>query len=498
MSNGVGDPAKAAQQNIDRANAAGKAVYDILFGTYGESQAALGAAVDTVSHSVGHSTAIKNTIDSFVQLLNPLLAAFFAVLSDVRHGVTDSMGDATAEVLNEFLGTDFTADVLKNGQGADATLQKCQAIGAAVLGRLEQEFSGAPGQTTGPGAKAAQTFAGYGVNFGIQNAIISIIGSLVPETRLDEVRELGVEVAQNLGLGRLMRVALRPLVQSLIATPYLRELNTKYRPNLLNDAEALAAWHASRVDQASVFTWLQSLGHTDDLIKERLEQTRQRLTAQEWNTLTALAKQGDDPAAYDDQAKGMDDDWITLRQAVLTWQRLRPIRDRVLSELLPQIKQGFVTIQTLQGLLQRLNLPQDEQSLWLEAAGTFLEVPRKRPSQADMLFLYEASQITDDDVQIWLQAEGYGREDVQRMLTFFRLKFVASTQGVSPARAAHLANVHLEHIAYVTDEITGLWSRPPTPAELNYWVKLLDSDQRTKHDFLIELKGLPTTGPAMP
>jgi len=87
---------------------------------------------------------------------------------------------------------------------------------------------GTSAPTTGPGAKAAQTFAGYGVNFGVQNGILALIGSLVPETRLDEVREMGVEVAQNLGLGRLMRVALRPLVQTLIATPYTHELNTRY------------------------------------------------------------------------------------------------------------------------------------------------------------------------------------------------------------------------------------------------------------------------------
>jgi hypothetical protein len=491
-------PQQAADALKVKADAAGSAAFQSVWNSTHNPFSAYAAQVRATSDVLSHGAKYGAAVDQFMSLADDLLAGFFALISAFRHETTHTFDGTAVEVVNEFLGTSLDASIMTTGKGGDETIQKANAIGKAVLARLEQEFSGAKDQTTGPGAQAAATFAGYGVNFAIQNAIISLLGSLIPDTRLEDIRELGVEVAQNLGLGRLMRVALRPLVQALIATPYLRELNTKYRPNLLNDAEALAAWHASRIDQASVFTWLQSLGHTDDLIKERLEQTRQRLTAPEWNTLTALAKQSDDPAAYDDQAKGMDDDWITLRQTVLTWQRLRPIRDRVLSELLPQIKQGFVTIQTLQGLLQRLNLPQDEQSLWLEAAGTFLEVPRKRPSQADMLFLYEASQLTDDDVEIWLKAEGYGPEDVQRMLTFFRLKFVASTQGVSPARAAHLANVHLEHVAYVTDEITGLWSRPPTPAELTYWVKLLDSDQRTKHDFLTELKGLPTTGAAMP
>ena len=81
------------------------------------------------------------------------------------------------------------------------------------------------------------------------------------------------------------------------------------------------------------------------------------------------------------------------------------------------------------------------------------------------------------------------------MLTYFRLKLIQAGHSTSAARAA---NLHKEHTAYVTDEITGLWSRPPTPAELNYWVTLLDAGQRTKHDVVTELKALPTTGPAMP
>ncbi|MGB9105627.1 MAG: hypothetical protein WCC59_12770 [Terriglobales bacterium] len=61
-----------------------------------------------------------------------------------------------------------------------------------------------------------------------------------------------------------------------------------------------------------------------------------------------------------------------------------------------------------------------------------------------------------------------------------------------------MAHLHKEHVAYVTDEITGIFSRPPTKAELAYWVNLLDTAEGTKHDFVTELKALPTTGSAIP
>ena len=97
---------------------------------------------------------------------------------------------------------------------------------------------------------------------------------MVPWIHADEVREMGVEVAQNLGLGRLMRVALRPLVQTLVATPYQRELQAKYRTNLPAVAELTKAWHASRLEQSTVMTYLQEQGLTDVMIGEVLEQSR--------------------------------------------------------------------------------------------------------------------------------------------------------------------------------------------------------------------------------
>ena len=510
-------PLHTAQGNIDQAKAAGKSVYDAVKSTLNDPLKASQAASDVIAESISHSTVLKGTIDAFMALLNPLLTAFFASLSEVRKGVTNSMGATTAEVLNEFLQTDLVAADIQPGANTDATLAKCQKIGQAVLTSLEHKFTKAADGSSAIGEKAAQAFAGFGVNFAIQNAIITLIGGLLPEVHTDDIRELGVEVAQNLGLGRLVRRALTPLVQATIATPYTFQLQQRYRPNLVSQAEALAAWHANRVPQNDAHQWLEKHGFGDVSIAELIEQTRLRLNAEEWNTLTAIANwatpdtyigpynvsspptatipPSQDPAAYDDQAKGMDDDWIALRQQELTWKRLAPLRDRVLSEVVTRIRIGFEDVTTLQKYLRKYQIPADEAQMWRDAAGLLAEVPRKRISQAEMLFLYETAQVTDDEVETWLKAEGFSDSDVQLMLTYFRLKLVQAGHATSAARAAAL---HKEHIAYVTDEITGLWSRPPTAQELNYWVNLLDSAQRTKHDFVTELKALPTTGAARP
>jgi len=408
-----------------------------------------------------------------------------------------------AELLNEFLGTAFTASDIapiggSGGEAGDPTVQmqaRSLAMGKAVLNRLTQEFGGGAPHVAGPGEKAAQTFAGYGVNFGVQNGILGLIGGMCPIAHVDEIREMGEEVAQNLGLGRLMRVALRPLVQALIATPYTREMNARYTPNIPSEAALIKAYIANRLEQDQTQQWMYQLGYNDTFIDELIAQATPRLKAEEQNILSALKSGPADAQSYEDNAVGMDPALIAARQLVLGYKRTAPLRDRVLTELLTLLRGGFITTDKFDGVLQNLGLPEDEQTLWQEAAAVFVGQYHKRPNQAEMLFLYESSQITDVDVSDWCEKEGYSAEGTQLMLTYFRLKFLAVTQPASAARQAHL---HAEHIAYVTDEISGLWSRPPTPAELTYWVQLLDSSQRTKHDVVTELKALPTTGPAKP
>ena len=81
---------------------------------------------------------------------------------------------------------------------------------------------------------------------------------------------------------------------------------------------------------------------------------------------------------------------------------------------------------------------------------------------------------------------------------FFQLKAAVAANSKSGGAAGKAAHLHIEHTAYVTDEITGLFSRPPTAAELTYWVNLLDLAERTKHDFVTELRTLDPKGSAIP
>src|SRR5262249_31203856 len=80
-----------------------------------------------------------------------------------------------------------------------------------------------------------------------------------------DFRELGVEVARNIGLGRLVRLALQPLIRNAIQEPYDQALRKRYHPDLLSEAHAVAAFAAGTLDGTQLHETLARKGYADAL-----------------------------------------------------------------------------------------------------------------------------------------------------------------------------------------------------------------------------------------
>jgi hypothetical protein len=475
-----------------------KDTYDTVKKFTGDSVLAAFAGSMAAQGALAPLTDLKHGLDLGMKMADQVLGEVFAVITAFRKEMTGTVNETTAEVLNEFLGTEFTGEQVATPEGGDQTLAKAYQVGKLVLDRLETEFSGQEPTPPGRGGKGARTFVGYGVNFAIQNAIIATLGECFPRLQLDNLRELGVEVAQNLGLGRLIRGAIRPLVDNTISKPYSRELQARYRADVLSQAEWVKAWFAARIPPERCYVHLQESGLPDEQINEMIAQRVPRLSAAEWEHLSALELLPEDRKLCSDIDAGVPEEVWTRRLLLLKMNRLKTAQSRVMSAVLQQISAGFIDPVELNKAMDQIAIPKDEQEVWRIAAGYLGERKRKRISQGEMLFLFEASQVTSEDVRRWAQDEGYNDEDVERLVLFFELKAIEASHKSSGGAGARAIHLHREHVAFMTDLITGWWGRPPSQAELDYWVNLLDTNERTKSDVKNELKELDATGPAMP
>src|SRR5947209_918964 len=156
------DTTQVAQEQLNRAKAKAKAFASVAtdFNISGWLQDK--GITDALKDHITLSSLSKDAIDIGMSLASSVLGAMFTVISKFRHEVTHTFDDTAVEVVNEFLGTELDASVMQTGKGGDETIRKANAIGGAVLDRLEQEFTGGKPANPESGAAAARTFTGYG------------------------------------------------------------------------------------------------------------------------------------------------------------------------------------------------------------------------------------------------------------------------------------------------------------------------------------------------
>lgn len=416
-------------------------------------QALVGAGVDTVG-ALAESrkwSSFLGELGSFaawlVQLLalvlTPAAQVILTGLDALRKGVDPSVATLAVSVLNEFLGTNFTQDNLPLGLGTGDHLQRAQAIGQLLLTQLTAEFAPPAGATVGPSTAPASTFTGLAVNFGIASAIMGVIGGLVPWGHLDELRELGEEVAQNIGLGRLVRRALTPLVQILVAKPMEWWVNTTYTPTQFNISELVNQFSLTQLPQAQLYQAMNMLGYSNDKIQAFIQMHQKRLSVAEvyllqqnggWTADQALAYVG---------TLGYPPD---LSVTVLGLEDLREQQkwyDKLVAQMESELLANVITIDEFVQVLQTLPYSKNVQTVIQATAEYKVKAhagkPLRQLSIGQLTKAFEQGLVTESDLRARWSTERYSDAD-QDILMFLLLFELQAYEAAAAAKAAKAAN----------------------------------------------------------
>jgi hypothetical protein len=293
-----------------------------------------------------------------VQLLALLLAPVGQVvlegLGTLRKGIDPAVGILAQEVLSEFLGAEVANLGMPLGISTGDHIARANAVGALLYNQLESEFAPANGVLV-PTSAPAETFSGLAVNFGLASGIFGLIGGCIPGGfHVNELRELGEEVATNIGLGRLVRRALTPLVQILVAQPATWAINTKYLPTQFKEADLVNPYAAAVMPHDQIFKAMNLLGYSNDKIQAFIQLHQKKLTPHD---VKILMDNG-----FWDATTGQDYisklGWPTeLVPTVMLLEELREDKawyNKLIDEMETEVKNGRVTIdeftQVLNGL----------------------------------------------------------------------------------------------------------------------------------------------------
>ena len=197
-------------------------------------------------------------------------------------------------MLNEFLGTEFGDQHWPRDWAGDHLARVARSAGCCMASSRVSSRRPAPDRW--PATAPAQTFAGLAVNFGLaaHNGRDRRRHSVVPAR---ELREMGEDVARNIGLGRLVRRALTPLIQILVAQPLTWAINTKYLPSQFSEPMLVNPYLAATLPHDQLYNAMHLLGYSDDKIQAFIQMHQKRLNPAEvkllvdnnlWDQQTAL------------------------------------------------------------------------------------------------------------------------------------------------------------------------------------------------------------------
>lgn len=338
-------------------------------------------------------------------------ALFLETMEEARHDNQDALNSLIAASMSDLLSVEVTAEDIPKGGDAAAQLDRARVIGGKLHDLLIAEFGGNAGPEGVDGEKAARAFSGFNINFNTSAAFLSIITEIESLGYFKQFREIGEMMAQGLGLGRLHRAALRPLVDHLITQPYGRQLGARYRQTRLTPAQYVFAAMANKLDSVALHDHLAEAGYRDDDIPTLIDLLSKKLGAGDLAQLeragrttreaaiTALSLQGYSPA---------DADGVMLAQQL---GRDEGIHGQYVHDAFNLARQRHMSEAEFQGVLDAITMPESEKQLWAQRLSLHLLHPTKRIGLAQLVFLGERNQITDAEVDAWVEAEGYDAVD---------------------------------------------------------------------------------------
>ena len=380
---------------------------------------------------------INGVFSISIAVLQPVISVAFreilGLLDTLRKELDPTFADIAVLVLNELLGTDFTSAHLAGGIDVASHLARAEQVGAFLHNQLMSEFSTAADVTPESGMSAARRMSGFMINFGTATGIIGLLGGLVPFAHVDEIREIGEEVAKNLGLGRMHRLVMQPLIKSLIAAPYSWWINRQFHPTQFTIGDLVNPFQATQMSQTAIFQALDYLGYSDDKKQELIQLHQKRLSVSE---LDLLVRYGPLSQAYVNDYLPRLGFPAELQPVLLPLEDLKRAEGAVrqlIDEVMLEVKAGHLTSADLQTILANLPIGPIETRYLLDRVNFATQAPHAHLSLGEAQQAFELGLWTLDQLAEFLQARGYSADDANtlELLTLLKLSKLEEAKKVA-------------------------------------------------------------------
>lgn len=371
----------------------------------------------------------------------PFAGAALSVIDGLRKTLDPTFAKLAVSVIGELMGADLTPDIIPGGTNFSDHVKRAEALGRVFHNLLFAEFAGKSELTPEDGVKAAERFSGLVINFGTATGIIAALGGMVPIGHLDEIREIGEEVAKNLGLGRLHRIAMMPIFHTLMAVPYQWAINLKLRPTQFSVADLMNPYTQVLMDDTTVHDAMARAGFSDDKIKKLIQLHQKRLSFGDLFDLKIQRKLNPDEYARLTKAAGIAPESLTLFEVNEENKILARFNTDLLDAAAEAFRFGNITRDELQAVAEQILASGDLVSSFMATQDYKRRVPHRSLTVAQIEHLFQVGIFDLNEFDDRLSGLGFSDDDVSaiRLDILLKLDKQAEAEKAKAKKAADAA-----------------------------------------------------------
>jgi hypothetical protein len=379
--------------------------------------------------------AVRILADSIDEILSAVAELFLAGQGEGSRG----FARLTAALIGDLLGVEVDGDALWAQFALRGRIAAMQTVGADFSDVITKELIQSGDVSPEQGELAVKAFLGFVLSFAVRQGNIEFLTQLVPEEfRVAEgFRMYGELMAKNLGLGRLTRMVLKPLLTTLAATPFQWRLNQQFHPTQFKEADLVNPFQQTLMGHDTIFKAMDLLGYSPDKIEEliKLHSKKRPLADLELldrygivpreQTLNALTELG-----YPDDIQEIILEGVDLQRADAA---LRSLVDAAETAAVD----GHITVDDFSALLDSLPLGHHEKGFRLQALQYKVKAPHTHLTLAQAQKAFEEGIWDLGQLESYLTARGYSADDVNTLELLTLLAFAKVAEAKKVAKFAY-------------------------------------------------------------
>lgn len=340
-----------------------------------------------------------------------------------------------AATLGDLLGVETDGDTIFTAFQTRGRISAMQEVGKQFADVITKELIQTGDVSPAQGEAAVKAFLGFVLSFAVRQGNIEFLTSLIPEDIrfADGFRAYGELMAKSLGLGRLTRIVLRPLLTTLAATPFQWRLNQQFHPTQFKAPDLVNPFTQELMPHDDIFKALDLEGYSPDKIELliKLHSKKQSLADLELLDRYGILDRSATLSLMKELGYPSDIALITLQGVDM--HRADAALAKLVDAIEAEVVAGHLTTDDFSALLDALPLGFYEKKFRLQALQYKAKAPHAHLTLAQAQKAFEEGIWDLTQLETYLTARGYSADDVQtlELQTLLALAKIAEAKKVA-------------------------------------------------------------------